>query len=262
MALSGKVAVITGSSVGVGRAAAIQFASKGSRVVINYSRSTREASEAEDLCRKAGGDAMSVQADVSSDAECRKLIQAAVERFGRIDFLVNNAGTTRFVNFADLEGLSEEVWETTYRTNVMGGFFCTRAAVPHMKRGGGGSIVNVASIAGIMGVGSSIAYAASKAAMLNMTRALARTLAPDIRVNAVAPGAIDTRWLRDGLGEKGFEALCASLQETTPLQAIASAEDVADAIVWLCEGARMVTGDTIIVDGGYHLGPRLTPRRQ
>jgi len=255
MVLRDKVAVITGSSVGVGRAAAILFAQRGCDVVINYNRTAAEAEETATRCRATGRQALTVQADVSIDADCRRLIQTTVDRFRRIDVLVNNAGVTEFVNFADLEGLTEEAWEKIFRTNVFGTFFCTRAAAPHLKKSGDAAIINIASIAGVLGIGSSIAYAASKAAVINMTKSLARTLGPEIRVNAIAPGAIDTRWLRKGIGPEAYEALRESLRTTTPLQDITSPEDVAQAIVWLAEHARMTTGETIIIDGGFHLGP-------
>jgi 3-oxoacyl-[acyl-carrier protein] reductase len=263
MDTAGKVAVVTGSAVGVGRATAVALAGRGCRVVVNYSRSALQAGETADLCRGRGVEARVVEADVSRDADCRRLIGEAVSCFGRVDILVNNAGTTEFIPFADLEALTEETWERILRTNLMGSFFCARAAVPSMRSAGAGAIVNVASIAGILGIGSSIAYAASKAALINMTRSLARALGPEIRVNAVAPGAIDTRWLRQGIGEKGYEALVAELEATTPLRGVAAPEDVADAIVWLALGARMTTGETIIVDAGYNLGPgaRLEPPR-
>jgi len=254
MELQGKAALVTGSSVGVGRAAAIGFAERGCSVVINYNRSRSEAEEAAELCRAKGADTIVVQADVSIDADCRRLVQAAVDTFGRLDILVNNAAATEFVKFSDLEGLTEEIWMKILRTNLLGNFFCSRAAVPAMQKAGEGAIVNVVSIAGFLGGGSSIAYAASKAAVINMTKSLARTLGPAIRVNGVAPGAIDTRWLRNGLGEEAFEKLRDSLRYTTPLQTIATPEDVADAVIWLVEGARMVTGETIKLDGGQHLG--------
>jgi 3-oxoacyl-[acyl-carrier protein] reductase len=256
MELKDKVAVITGSSVGVGRAAALKFAARGCSVVINYSRSQPEAEEAARLCRVSGVRALVVQADVSVEAECRRLIQSAVDSLGRLDILVNNAAFTKFVEFGDLDGMTEELWTKIMCTNVLGNFFCCRAAVPHMKKAGEGAIVNVVSIAGFLGHGSSIGYSASKAAVINMTKSLARTLGPEIRVNGVAPGAIDTRWLRQGLGETEFEALRQSLRRTTPLEAMAAPEDVADAIVWLVEGARMMTGETIKFDGGQHLGGR------
>jgi 3-oxoacyl-[acyl-carrier protein] reductase len=254
MKLQGKAALVTGSSVGVGRATAFGFAEKGCSVVINYNRSHREAEAAADLCRAKGAETIVVQADVSVDADCRRLVQAAVDKFGHLDILVNNAAATKFIDFSDLEGLTEDIWIKILRTNLLGNFFCSRAAVPEMRKAGEGAIVNVVSIAGILGVGSSIAYAASKAAIINMTKSLARTLGPTIRINGVAPGAIDTRWLREGLGEEAFEILRESLCYTTPLQTIATPEDVADAIIWLVEGARMVTGETIMLDGGQHLG--------
>jgi 3-oxoacyl-[acyl-carrier protein] reductase len=254
MNLKGKVALVTGSSVGVGRATAIGFAARGCSVVINYNRSRSEAEEAAEECRARGAETIVVQADVSVDAECRKLVTAAEDSFGHMDILVNNAGVTEFVAFHNLEGLTEDIWMKILRTNLLGAFFCSRAAVPAMQKAGEGAIVNVVSIAGFLGGGSSIAYSASKAAIINMTKCLARTLGPNIRVNGVAPGAIDTRWLRNGLGEPGFEALCDSLRDTTPLQVIATPEDIADAVIWLVEGARMVTGETIKLDGGQHLG--------
>lgn len=254
MQLRGKAAVVTGSSVGVGRAVAVSLAERGCRVVINFSRSRAEAEEAVEICRSKGVEAMMIQADVSSDADCRRMIQTAAEAFGRLDVLVNNAAVTRFIPFSDLEALTEDIWLKILRTNLLGAFFCSRAAVPHMQKAGEGAIVNVVSIAGFSGGGSSIAYAASKAAIINMTKGLARTLGPAIRVNGVAPGAIDTRWLRQGLGEKVFAGLEKSLRDSTPLQRIATPEDVADAVLWFIEGAQMVTGETIKLDGGQLLG--------
>ena len=236
------------------RATAIGLAEQGCSVVINYNRSRTEAEKAAEICRSNGVETVVVQADVSVDADCRRLIQTAVDSFGRLDILINNAAVTEFIEFSNLEGLTEDIWLKILRTNVLGNFFCSRAAVDPMRKAGEGAIVNVVSIAGILAGGSSIAYAASKAAVINMTKSLARTLAPEIRVNGVAPGAIDTRWLRNGLGEKAFDAMLDSLQYIVPLQKISSPEDVADAVIWLAEGARMVTGETIILDGGQHLG--------
>jgi 3-oxoacyl-[acyl-carrier protein] reductase len=253
MNLQGKAALVTGSSVGVGRATAIRLAERGCSVVINYSRSRADAEEAGELCRAKGVEAIVVQADVSVDAECRKLVGAAVDAFGRLDILVNNAAVTEFVPPGDLEGLTEEIWMKILRTNLLGNFFCSRAAIPEMQKAGEGAIVNVVSIAGFSGGGSSIAYAASKAAVINMTKSLARTLGPAIRVNGIAPGAIDTRWLRNGLGEEVFEKLREGIRRTTPLERIATPEDVADAVAWLVEGAAMITGETIKLDGGQLL---------
>ncbi|MEJ2110652.1 MAG: SDR family NAD(P)-dependent oxidoreductase [Acidobacteriota bacterium] len=262
MELKDKVAVVTGSSVGVGRAAALKFAERGCKIVINYNRSHNEAEEAAELCRNEGVETLVVQANVSSDTECRRLIQSAADTFGRLDILVNNAAVTQFVEFGDLEGLTEDIWMNILSTNLLGNFYCSRAAVPHMQKAGSGAIVNVVSIAGFLGHGSSIAYSASKAAVINMTKCLARTLGPEIRVNGVAPGAIDTRWLRRGLGEEAFRTLGDSLRKTTPLEVMATAEDVADAILWLASGASMMTGETIKFDGGQHLGGRSGLRRK
>jgi 3-oxoacyl-[acyl-carrier protein] reductase len=254
MELRGKAAVITGSSVGVGRATAIAFAEQGCSVAVNYNRSRAEAEEAAELCRAQGVKAIAVQADVSSDDDCRRLIQTAADQLGHLEILVNNAAVTEFIEFSDLEKLTEEIWLKILRTNLLGNFFCSRAAIPHMEKAGEGAIVNVGSIAGFLGHGSSIAYSASKAAIINMTKCLARTFGPTIRVNGVAPGAIDTRWLRQGIGEKGFERLRESLRHTTILQEMLTPEDVADAIVFLVRDARLMTGETIKLDGGQHLG--------
>jgi NAD(P)-dependent dehydrogenase (short-subunit alcohol dehydrogenase family) len=188
------------------------------------------------------------------DADCRRLIQTAVDSFGHLEILVNNAAVTKFIDFSDLEGMTEDIWLQILRTNLLGNFFCSRAAIPHMQKAGEGAIVNVGSIAGFLGHGSSIAYSVSKAAIMNMTKCLARTVGPEIRVNGVAPGAIDTRWLRQGIGEKAFEGLKASLRRTTILQEMLTPEDVANTILYLVQDARMMTGETVKLDGGQHLG--------
>jgi 3-oxoacyl-[acyl-carrier protein] reductase len=254
MNLSGKAAVVTGSSVGVGRATALAFAERGCSVAVNYNHSRAEAEEAAGLCRAKGVEAIAVQADVSVDADCRRLIQTAADQLGHLEILVNNAAVTEFIDFKDLEKLTEEIWLKILRTNLLGNFFCSRAAIPYMEKAGEGTIVNVGSIAGFLGHGSSIAYSASKAAIINMTKCLARTFGPTIRVNGVAPGAIDTRWLREGIGEKGFERFRESLRHTTILQEMLTPEDVADAIVFLVQDARLMTGETMKLDGGQHLG--------
>jgi 3-oxoacyl-[acyl-carrier protein] reductase len=254
MNILGKSALVTGSAVGVGRATAVRLAGKGASVVINYSRSEAEARAAVDLCRQAGGQAVAIQADVSQDSEARRLIEEAVKAFGGLDIVVNNAATTNFVAHSDLEGLTEAMWDRMFRTNVLGTFFCTRAAVPHMRRAGEGAVVNVTSMAGIQATGSSIAYCASKAAVINMTLSLARALAPDIRVNAVAPGPIDTRWLTEGLGQEGYLKLEEHIKQSTPLGRISTPEEVAETIAWLIEGAANTTGEVIKIDSGGHLG--------
>ncbi len=250
MDVSGKTAIVTGSAVGVGRATALDLARRGANVIINYSRSEDDAREAMRLVEGTGAAALLVKADVSKDAEVQDMVAQAVARFGGVHILVNNAAMTHFVPFADLDGMKEEYWDDIYAVNVKGAFFCARAAAKAMKQSGGGAIVNVASVAGVRAIGSSIAYAASKAAVINMTVALARVLGPDVRVNCVAPGFIDTRWLRAGLGDRVFEAGRAAESNRAPLKDVCSPEHVSQLILSLIEGADMVTGQTIVIDGG------------
>jgi len=253
MQLSGTTAIVTGSAVGVGRATALELARRGANVVVNYSRSEAEAQETVAQVEALGARALLVRADVSRDAEVRSMVQQALDAFGALHVLVNNAATTAFVNFADLEGMAGEEWDRILAVNLKGPFFCARAAAPAIKESGGGAIVNVASIAGIRAVGSSIAYAASKAALINLSMSLARVLAPEVRVNCVAPGFIDTRWLKEGLGQL-YEPARQRTAESTPLRRVATPEDVAQVILGLIEGADFVTGQTVIVDGGNSIG--------
>ncbi len=252
MDINGKVAVVTGSSAGVGRATAELLASLGAKVVVNYARSEKDAQEVVEAIRKAGGEAHAVQADVGDDAQCRALIQSAIDTYGALHILVNNAGATHFIPHERLDDVTEQVWEDTFSVNVKGTFNCTRAAVPHMREAGEGAVVNVASIAGVRGVGSSIPYAASKAAIINMTKSLARVLGPEIRVNCIAPGFIDGRWLRGGLGDR-YEQAKAAAAERSPLKAVATPETCADAILAFIQHNVFVTGQTTIVDGGSSL---------
>jgi len=249
MQLSGTTAIVTGSAVGVGRATALELAKRGANVVVNYSRSEQEAKETAAEVERLGARALLVHADVSNDAEVRSMVQQTVDAFGAVHVLVNNAATTVFVPFSDLEGLTNDAWDRILAVNLKGPFFCSRAVAQPMRATGSGAIVNVASVAGIRAVGSSIAYAASKAGLINMTIALARVLAPEIRVNCVAPGFIDTRWLKQGLG-KGYEGAKRFQSEQTPLKRVATPEDVAQVVLSLIEGADFVTGQTIAIDGG------------
>jgi 3-oxoacyl-[acyl-carrier protein] reductase len=253
MELRGKTVLITGGAGGIGAATAVLFAAKGCNVAVNFSRSAADAGEVVAKCRNAGGKSIAVQADVASDADCRRMVDAVVACFGGLDILVNNAAVTEFVPFANLEGLTEEIWERLFRINVFGTFYCTRAAVPELKKSGAGAIINLASTAGLFATGSSIAYAASKGAVVNMTKSLARTLGPEIRVNAVAPGPVDTQWIYRGLGQSGAVALTESLKDTALTGRITTPEDVADAVVWLAAGAANITGEIITMDGGLHL---------
>lgn len=250
MDVNGKTAIVTGSAVGVGRATALDLARRGANVVINYSRSEGDAREAVALVEEAGGKALLVRADVSDDAQVRDMVRQTKERFGAVHILVNNAAMTHFVPFHDLEGMKSEMWDDVFNVNVKGAFFCVRAAAPVIKESGGGAIVNVASVAGVRAIGSSIAYAASKAALINMTTALARVLGPEVRVNAVAPGFIDTRWLRGGLGDQVFEAARKQQSNVAPLKDVCTPETVSQLILSLVEGADMVTGQCVVIDGG------------
>ncbi|HYW93013.1 MAG TPA: SDR family oxidoreductase [Gammaproteobacteria bacterium] len=254
MDLKGAAAIVTGSATGVGAATARMLAHKGCNVVINYSRSEKEARETQAACEKEGVGTLLVKADVSRDEDCRRLADRALERWGRIDALVNNAGTTKFAAAGDLEALSAEDFQRVFAVNVVGPFQMIRAVAPAMKKAGHGAVVNISSIAGIMAFGSSVAYCASKAALNNMTLSLARALGPEIRINAVCPGFIQSRWLRDGLGEETYESLKQSQEETTPLRTAGTPEHMAEAAVWFIEGATIVTGETLLVDAGLHLG--------
>ena len=253
-----KVALVTGSATGVGAATAQILAGRGYDVVINYSRSQAEAQASQAACRTAGADTLLLRGDISQDADCRALAAATVERWGRIDALVNNAGMSVFGADAAWDALDMEAFQRIYAVNTVGTFQMVRACLPHLKAAQG-CIVNVSSIAGSLGIGSSLPYIASKGAMNAITLHLARTLAPEIRVNAVCPGMITSRWFVDGIGQEGFEKLKATVEKTAPLGRASTPEDVAQAIVWLVDGARTTTGELLLLDGGMHLGPRQPP---
>lgn len=239
-----RVAVITGGGTGIGRAIALALARMQIAVAVNYSRSQQEAEETVRQCRELGARAMAIQADVSREADVQALVDRVMDQWGRLDIWVNNAGTTRFVPHHDLDGLTEADWDHVYATNVKGVFFCCRAAAKAMLKNDGGSIVNISSVAGITAKGSSIAYCASKAAVNNLTVALARVLAPKVRVNAVAPGFVDTRWT------EGWDEFREANLKATPLQRVAQPEDVAEVAVALATGFRHVTGHIVPVEGG------------
>ena len=245
-----KVAIVTGASSGIGAASAIQLAEHGWSVIVNYSKS---AAEADAVVARCPG-AIAVQADVGDDAECRRLAATAIDKWGRIDALVNNAGTTKFVDHADLEGLSSDDFLRIYRINVVGPFQMIRACAAALKAQHG-AVVNVSSVAATLGIGSSLAYAASKSALNTMSRSLARSLAPHVRVNSVCPGYVDTPWHHNALGYERAMKVAEHYAGTVPLKDYARPEDVADVIVWLIERARHVTGEEIFVDGGLHITP-------
>jgi len=250
-----KAAIVTGSATGVGAATALGLARRGYNVLINYSKSESEAQETEAACRAAGADTLLVQGDVADDAACRAMVDAAVSRWQRLDGLVNNAGITTFAGGGNWDALDASVFQHIMGVNVVGTFQMTRAAVPHLKAQQG-AIVNVSSVAGALGIGSSVPYVASKGAINAMTLHLARELAPHIRVNAVCPGLITTRWFKEGIGQQGYEAVKASYERSTPLQRACTAEDVAESIIWLLDAAHTVTGEFILLDSGLHLGAK------
>lgn len=248
MDLSGKAAIVTGSSSGVGRATALMLARKGCAVLINYSRK-REAADA--VCEQVqalGVKSIVVRADVAKDAECRAMVDAALKAFGRLDVLVNNAGTTRFIPFDNLEEVRDEDWETIFGVNLRGPFQCARAARAALTESSG-CVINVSSIAGYRPVGSSIPYGASKAALNSLTAALARVMAPKVRVNGVAPGFITGEWLQAGLGQ-AYDAAKHAWEKRAPLQRASEPEDVARVIVALIEAGDLVTGQVLPVEGG------------
>ncbi|NKJ06439.1 SDR family oxidoreductase [Rhizobium sp. SG741] len=253
MKIEGAVVIVTGSATGVGASCARIFAEKGARVVVNYSRSRDEAEETASVCRAAGAEVELVQADVSDDVACRMMVAKAVDRWGRLDALVNNAAVTVKSDPFDLETLSAGDFQTVFGVNVVGAYQMCRAALPAMRANEAGAIVNVSSNVAFTGGGSSLAYTASKGALNALTLALARTCGPEIRVNAVCPGVIDTRWMRQTLGPDAYEALAARFSSTAPLGRVATPEDVAGAVVWLVEGADFITGELLPVDGGIRL---------
>jgi len=258
MSKDGLCAIVTGSASGLGAATAAILAKGGARIVINYSSSKKEAEATADLCRSAGGEVVVVQGDVSRDEDCRKIVAAAAP-WGRLDALVNNAGTTKHVAHGNLDGLSAEDFQRLFGVNTIGPFQMVRAARGLLEAGANASgrasaVVNVSSIAGISGIGSSIAYVASKGALNAMTLSLARALAPLIRVNTVCPGYIDTPWFTKGRGEEGAKQVRDSVIARVPLKVASSADDIAQLVCFLATPAsRDMTGELVRMDAGLHL---------
>ena len=259
MAKDSLCAIVTGSASGLGAATAEILARSGARLVINYSSSQKEAEATAELCRKAGAaEVLVAQGDVSKDDDCRKIV-AAAGGWGRLDVLVNNAGTTKHVAHADLDGLSAEDFQRLYGVNTIGPFQMVRAARSLLEAGAKASgrpsaVVNISSVAGISGVGSSIAYAASKGALNTMTLSLSRALAPLIRVNTVCPGYIDTPWFTKGRGEAGAKQVRDSVVAKVPLKVASSAEDIAQLVCFLAMPASSnMTGEVVRMDAGMHL---------
>jgi 3-oxoacyl-[acyl-carrier protein] reductase len=247
--LEGKSAIVTGGGTGVGRATALALARLGCSVAVNYSRSKEDAERTAADVSALGVRGVALQADVADDAACRRLVDGAVKDFGRLDVLVQSAGVTSFIAHADLDKVTDRDWDWILGVNLKGPFQMARAARAPMLAAGGGAIVNVSSVAGVAGIGSSIPYCASKAALNNLTLTLARSLAPKIRVNAVAPGFITGRWLQGGLGP-GYEAIKHAMEQKAPLKKVCEPEDVAQAILSFVVGSPLVTGQVLVVDGG------------
>lgn len=255
MELEGRVALVTGAATGIGRATALALAAAGAAgVVVNYRSAATAAAEVAEAVRARGAEALAVQADVRDDGAVRAMVAAVEQRFGRLDVLVNNAGTTRWIPLPDLQALTDEIWQEILDVNLLGAFRCTRAAAPLLAEAGG-VVVNVASISGVLAPAtmSSIPYGVAKAGLVHLTRLLAVALAPRVRVNAVAPAFTDTGWMRDHFGEAYAETVERAAARY-PLRRIATPDDVAAAILGLVRGGDFVTGQTLLVDGGLSLG--------
>ena len=247
MRLEKRIALVTGGGTGIGKATSLLLASEGCDVAVNYRQSKAEADATVAEVEKLGRRAVAIQADVGKEAEIVAMFEQLDKQLGPVDILVNNAATTQFVPYPDLDGMTGEIWDKIFDVNVKGLFFCCREAIKRMKSAGRGSIVSVSSIAGMTGLGSSIAYASSKAAVINITRGLAASCAPEVSVNAVAPGVVETRWI------EGWEKFTDPHRAATPMQRHAKPDDVALAIFGLILNP-FTTGETIRVDGGRTLG--------
>ena len=261
MDLQDSVVIVTGSSSGVGAACARQLAEQGCHVVVNYAHNEDGARQTAAACTAWGVEVEVVRADVAEDEDCRRLAAAAEAKWGRLDGLVNNAGITKFCDHSDLDGLSMDDFLRVYAVNAVGPYQMARAVAPLMRRGGCGSIVNVASIAGMMGIGSSMAYAASKGALITLGLSLARVLGPEIRVNTVCPGFIQGDWLMQGMGPELYARTKARFEKNAPLNMTMTADLVSEAILYFIGAAAGVTGETLILDGGHHLQQMPLSRR-
>ncbi len=252
MDLAGRVAIVTGGGTGIGRATALRLARSGAKaVVVNYSRSAAEAETTVKDVIALGAEAITHRSDVADESQVKALVASTVDRYGKLDVLVNNAGTTHFIAHADLDALTDAVWNDILGVNLKGTFFCCRAAAAELKKTGG-AIVNMASIAAHRASGSSIAYAVSKAGVVQLTRALALALAPEVRVNSVSPGLVSTRWFSSRFGDEAAAAQEEAFAKQTPVQKIATPDDVARAVIALLEN-DLITGQDLVVDGGKNV---------
>jgi NAD(P)-dependent dehydrogenase (short-subunit alcohol dehydrogenase family) len=252
MELAGRVAIVTGGGTGIGRATSLRLADSGARaVVVNYFRSADEAEATAEDVRALGAESVAHRADVADEAQVKAMVGSAVDRYGSLDVLVNNAGTTHFIPHPDLDALTDEVWNDILSVNLKGTFFCCRAAAPELKKSAG-AIVNVASIAAHRASGSSIAYAVSKAGIVQLTRALELALAPEVRVNSVSPGLVSSRWFSRRFGDEAAAVQEETFARATPLRKIATPDDVARAVIALLEN-DLVTGQDLVIDGGKNI---------
>ena len=247
-----RVAIVTGGGGGVGAATALMLAQRGYHVAITYNRNPAHADAVVQACQAHGVEALAMAVNVAQDADCEALAQAAHERWGRIDALANCAGTTTFVPLTDMDAVQAQDFQDIIAVNAIGPFQMARAAAKRMVDGA--AIVNVSSLAGETGRGSSYPYVLSKAALNTLTISLARTLAPKIRVNGVMPGMIEGRWMRDGLGEASYQRVKQDFSDLSALGKISQPEDIARAVVWLLEPDAVITGQMLKVDAGFTLG--------
>ncbi len=242
--------LVTGAATGIGRAAALALAKNGYDVVINFSRSEDAAKATARDAEAAGARTLLYRSDVSDDACVRAMLAATEKKFGRLDVLINNAGTTIDVEPKNLDEVKVEDWNRVFAVNVLGLFLVTRAAVPLLRKSPNAGIVNTCSIAGLRPSAQPLPYAASKAAVANLTKTLANALGPEIRVNAVAPGWMEGDWMKRTLAEN-YDGLMARRAKYTPLKRCCTAEDVAETMMSLILGNRFVTGEIVIIDGGF-----------
>ncbi len=253
--MDGKNAIITGAGTGLGAATALTLARRGANIAVNYSSSAEAAEKVAEACRAEGVKAFTFKAGVAEYADCERLVAETMAALGGVDILINNAGITKIAEQKDLDALNADDFEQVYRVNVIGAYQMVRAARKALDETGAGAVVNISSIAGVMGIGSSMAYAASKGALNTLTLSLARSLAPKIRVNAVCPGYISSGWFTKWGGAPMEDAVARTIAQSTPLQIAATPEDIAETVAYFASPAsRTVTGELLIIDAGLHLG--------
>ena len=248
--MSDRVALVTGSTSGIGAAIARRLASDGYVVALHGRRS---AAEGEAMTKEAGA-ASYHSTDLSDVEHAGALVRSVLEKHGRLDALVNNAGTTKFVDLKDLDGISAADFQNICAVNVVGPFQMIRAFAPLLRNSASAAVVNISSIAPLIGGGSSVAYIASKGALNALSLVLARVLGPEIRVNVVAPGMVDSPWLRNGLGPERFAAMLRNYESTSALNSLVLPEEVAETVYYLGAVASKTTGEVHLVDGGRRLG--------